>query len=136
MELKKLVNICHEKGIHLYWDDIDKLHGCWGVFDPQFNEIGLDLQLKDKPEHFVVQILSHELFHALDEECHLEQTLEGEVHCELRAEFFSKLVVGDNYEDDGFIDELQGELRDLGGDDLDVLDDIDDAEKLFFRLKL
>lgn len=125
---EKVENVCKQIGVEIGISPVSELCGCYGLWEPDERRILID---PDVPENLVGQILAHELIHALDPNCQEEPGSDwDEIQAEARAELGAKLLVGDDYIDDGFLDSV------LGGD-IDLhLDSIDAAEKLLQKVGL
>lgn len=120
----ELIRVCEENGVEICNSPVSELYNCYGIWEPDTNRILIDPGCQGN--HYV-QVLAHEVIHSLDPACReAPEEPEDEVRAELRAELGCKLLIGDLYFDDGYLEQLQGELD----DPISVLDEIDGAEEL------
>lgn len=126
-EWNELVEIANNKGVDVIEKNLD-IYGLAGLWDADLKEININQNIK--PE-LKPQTLAHELIHAIDPVCKLEPENEAaEQAAELRAELGAKLIIGQSYIDDGYID-------DVAAGDIDLLlNCINEAEALVKSLNL
>lgn len=114
---------CLNHNVNIIKCDIDE--DAYGIYDAEINQIQID---NNVPMEMEDQIIAHEFIHAIDPACEAYHSSDDEHvrRCELRAELGAKLLCGEAYIDDGYIDCLNN-------NPLELLDIIDEADALLRR---